>query len=169
MDYLQELIMILHEHMAHMHTLMLSGHSGMWQTRVSGKGPMVALIVRWLWILQPNWKNITFWSGQYNKNILYVTSHSFECWCNHCLSSDIINSFTRCSRFLLEKLTVCLCSQIPAFYETQRFITVYESLPLVPVLRQINLLHTLLLYFLQDLCPSIYDKVFRVVSSLQAV
>jgi hypothetical protein len=45
---------------------------------------------------------------------------------------------------LLEKLPIVQpLKKFPAFYGTQRFITVFTGPPLVPILSQINPIHTI--------------------------
>jgi hypothetical protein len=61
---------------------------------------------------------------------------------------SITNKLTPWSRVLREKLTVThLVKKFPSFYGTRWFITVYKCPPLVPILNEMNTVHTFPPYF----------------------
>jgi hypothetical protein len=79
--------------------------------------------------------------------------HIFPCYCKFFSLNQLhISTYTTsCSTVLLEKLTIPqLVKNFPAFVGTRRFIIVVtNSLPVIPMLSQLNQVHALSFYFLE--------------------
>jgi len=79
--------------------------------------------------------------------------HIFPCYCKYFSLKQlrITIYITPWNTVLLEKLIVPqLVKNFPAFYGTRKFIIfVTNSLPVIPILSQLNQVHTLSFYFLE--------------------
>jgi hypothetical protein len=87
---------------------------------------------------------------------------------NQIKSKEIFTYYllTPWGRVLLEKLTGSqLVKKLPSFYGTRKFITAFTSPPLVPILSQLDPVHTPTFHFLED--PSLYySPIFAWVSQV---